>query len=225
MNMPFVAPIYFDSFGGRFNGQHGRAALFRDLLSEFKFAAMVETGTYFGSTTEYLAFLHNAPVTSFESSSLHALISTARLERFPHAAVVNADSRSGLSALSEDPSFPKENVFFYLDAHWDPALPLADEFRLILQYWSKSIVMIEDFEVPDDPGYSFDDFGAEKRLCNSFLHPLIPASLPLYYPAMASNAEGGYRRGCVVLATDEIASSRLARISALRQIAQTPEPA
>jgi len=207
----------FDPFGGPFNGQQGRAALFQELLAEFKFSAMVETGTYFGSTTEYLALIHDAPLKSFETSSLHALLSAIRLERFSRAEVLQQDSRTALAGLVDDREFPKENVFFYLDAHWGPELPLLAELPLIMEHWRQSVVMIDDFEVPDDAGYSFDDFGSGKTLNATLLDSIVPRSTP-YYPALPASRENGYRRGCVVLGTDNRASERLAPIPSLRRI-------
>src|SRR5436190_4416368 len=41
-------------WGGAFNGQEGRRALFVDLIERLKPAAIVETGTFRGSTTEWM---------------------------------------------------------------------------------------------------------------------------------------------------------------------------
>jgi hypothetical protein len=44
-------------------------------------------------------------------------------------------------------------LFFYLDAHWNEDLPLAEEIDLIFSRSPCAVVMIDDFEVPGDPGF------------------------------------------------------------------------
>ena len=55
-------------------------------------------------------------------------------------------------------------LFFYLDAHWNEDLPLAEELDTIFCRSSNPVVMIEDFQVPDDPDYGYDDYGPRKSL-------------------------------------------------------------
>lgn len=57
-----------------------------------------------------------------------------------------------------------ESTFFHLDAHWDDDLPLRNEVQVIVESWK-----IDDFQVPDDLGNGFDDYGGEKTISLSFV--------------------------------------------------------
>ena len=59
------------------------------------------------------------------------------------------------------------------------------------------MVVVDDFEVPGDTGYTFDDYGPGKRLCVDYL-PDVPG-WGLFFPSLASAEETGGRRGCAVL--------------------------
>jgi hypothetical protein len=65
------------------------------------------------------------------------------------------------------------------------------------------VVMVDDFRVPDDPGYGYDDFGSGKALDQSYIAPTVEAHrLGVLYPALRSVEETGLRRGCAVLANE-----------------------
>jgi hypothetical protein len=47
--------------------------------------------------------------------------------------------------------------------------------------------MIDDFEVPFDPGYGYDDYGSGKTLVASYIRPVISAhQLQAFYPSTPS---------------------------------------
>ena len=52
---------------------------------------------------------------------------------------------------------------------------MRDEAELAVSNFSKAVLMIDDFNVPDDPGYGFDDYGPGKRLDINYLRA---ANLP-----------------------------------------------
>ena len=60
-------------------------------------------------------------------------------------------------------------TLFYLDAHWNDHLPLREEVELALKHFAKAVLIIDDFAVPDDPGYAFDDYGPGKALTLDYL--------------------------------------------------------
>jgi hypothetical protein len=60
--------------------------------------------------------------------------------------------------------------------------------------------MIDDFEVPDDHGFGYDDYGPGKALNAAYIGPLVEAhDLAVFYPSARSQEETGHRRGCAVL--------------------------
>lgn len=197
--------FYFDSslgkeFGGPFNGQKFRQKIFLDLLQAISFNAIIETGTFRGVTTEFLAENSNALIYTVEAEPRFFHYATLKLRRFKKVRVTLGDSREFITRLIKDSDVPKTKVFFYLDAHWNEDLPLYKEVELIGRHWNEVVIMIDDFEVPDDDGYKFDDYGNGKKLCLDYLNPLLGAQQwSVFFPAAASSEESGIKRGCVVL--------------------------
>jgi hypothetical protein len=108
-------------------------------------------------------------------------------------------------------------LLFYLDAHWNSDLPLAAEIDLIFSLSQKATVLVDDFEVPDDPGYGFDSYGSDLALNASYIDLAVREhQLAMYYPSTPSCAETGMRRGCVVLCKDDGLIERLRGIPLLR---------
>jgi hypothetical protein len=84
---------------------------------------------------------------------------------------------------------------------------LREEAELAVANFSKAVLMIDDFNVPDDPGYGFDDYGPGKKLDINYLRAANLPNLFLYFPSTPSHRETGYRRGCAVAtANPEIAA-------------------
>ena len=195
-------PGWRQSWGGPFNGQTFRQQLFVELCSRVRFVAVVETGTYRGTTTTYFRRTTRVPIHSFESMPRHYGFARARLWRARGVHLHREDSRAGLARLAAGRALPPGPVFFYFDAHWQRDLPLSEEVDLAFAHWSQAVVMIDDFAVPDDPGYAFDDYGPGKALTLAYLGRRTAPPMALWFPACASSAETGERRGCVVLARD-----------------------
>lgn len=212
-----LKPSARDPLGGPLNGQRHRQRIFMDLASEFRFAAIVETGTFKGSSTEFMAGQLDAPIHTAEARPRFFHYARLRLRPFPRVKVALTDSRSLLRRLAADPSFPKQNVFFYLDAHWYEDLPLRDEVEIVSATWKDSVIMVDDFQVPGDDGYRFDDYGAGKRLDLSYLHPLDRFGLTAFFPTAPSGEETGAKRGCVVLAQGSAVAERVAKLGSLRR--------
>jgi hypothetical protein len=105
--------------------------------------------------------------------------------------------------LSKNDSVQKEDVFFYLDAHWGKDLPLRDELEIIFKKWKNPIVMVDDFEVPGTD-YGFDDYGPDKSLSLSYIEPIVLShELCVLFPSITSVEESGAKRGCVILCRED----------------------
>jgi len=211
----FLFPSLREPYGGALNGQRVRQETVLELLRALPFRAVVETGTFRGSTTEFFATYASVPVYSVELSPRYFYYSKLRLRENKRVHLVLADSRDFLRKLARDPYFPKQLVFFYLDAHWYDEPPLRKEVELIFSNFRESVAMIDDFKVPGDPGYAFDDYGPGKRLCLDYLPPLSSLGLTAFFPTTPSHEETGLRRGFVVLA-DVAAAARLLSVRFLR---------
>ena len=63
-------------------------------------------------------------------------------------------------------------------------------------------MLIDDFAVPDDPGYAFDSYGPNQRSTLEYLLQGELTSLTTYFPSTPSELETGARRGYVVAASN-----------------------
>jgi hypothetical protein len=110
------------------------------------------------------------------------------------------------------------NLFIYLDAHWNADLPLADELDIVFNACPPAVVMVDDFQVPDDPGYGYDDYGPGQALTADYIAPAVEAfALMPFYPATPAAEERGARRGCVVLVRRGVHTAALASLGLLRR--------
>ncbi len=141
----------------------------------------------------------------------------ARLRRIRKIALYYGDSAQVLRRLIDNDVFPEGAGFFYLDAHWDIHLPLKEEVRLIFGAHRSAVVMIDDFEVPDDPGYFFDDYGESGSLTVDYLSETIDRlGLVSFSPSCPAIKETGKKRGMIVLAKESVAVD-LRKIYQLRE--------
>lgn len=202
---------YFDrslgnEFGGPFNGQKFRQQIFSELMDAVHFEAIVETGTFRGVTTSFMATKASAPIFTVESEARFYHFARLNLKRHRNVHVSLADSRAFLNGLIANPKVPKEKVFFYLDAHWNEDLPLHEEVQLIGDNWRDVVIMIDDFQVPDDRDYRFDDYGEGKKLSLDYLGSELLSKWVVYFPAGRGSEDTGIKRGCVVLVASDLQS-------------------
>jgi hypothetical protein len=204
---------------GPFNGQIARQTLFRDIIARCQPCAIVETGTYLGETTEFMADT-GLPIYSIESDRLNYGFARARLWRRRNVSLFRGDSRETLHRLINGPLHAlasSSSLFFYLDAHWNDDLPLAGELELIFSRCSAAVVMIDDFQVPFDAGYAYDDYGTGKALVPQYIAPAVSVyGLREFYPSTPAATESSTRRGCVVLANHPALVSGLSSLALLR---------
>jgi hypothetical protein len=225
---------------GPFNGQTARQALFVEIFAHTRPDAIVETGTSLGATTEVLSQT-GLPVFTIELYPRHYGFARARFWRKQNVKLLYADSRDGLRRLFNESlrAFSGRTVFFYLDAHghvFGEDLPLAEEIDIVFTQCPAAVVMIDDFEVPTDAGYGYDDYGQGKALVASYIRPAMSAhQLWAFYPSTPSVADypstpmaaAGYadparlRRGCVVLVKEAHHATALESLPLLRPAAET----
>ena len=207
------------TWGGPFNGQGKRCLLFASLVGTLDPFAIVETGTYLGTTTEWLSAFQ-IPVFTVEIDPENYGYSKSRLALLPKVHLSLTDSRSGLKRIIADvlPRYRNHCVIFYLDAHWGADLPLADEIEIIFDAMPNAVVMIDDFEVPWDIGYGYDNYGPGKSLNFSYIKNIAENfNLRHFYPSALSDDETGAKRGCVVLCGSDPIYAKLSKIDLLRK--------
>lgn len=144
-----------------------------------------------------------------------AAFSRKRLEDFPKVRIEINNSVDGLKEITED--FSKVTLF-YLDAHWYDYLPLRDEYLLIREKFPKAVIVIDDFKVPHDEVYTYDDYGPDMALTLEYMQPAFDKAPAIFFPNVPAKYETGERRGCVVMTTNsDLAAIIAARIALLRK--------
>jgi hypothetical protein len=218
LNWVINSPGYEASDDTGFNGQHFRKQIFEELVNTCHFDAILETGTYTGNTTGYLAKTSNLPVYTSELNKWYYDIAQMRLKEFTNIHYSFGDSRKFLRKLAQN-EVGKKNVFIYLDAHWYSDLPLQEELNIIGGHWDNFVIMIDDFQVPDDPGYDYDYYTRRKSLrMKVFGKVFAEHNLESFFPTAPSEQETGNKRGCVVLAPKGKWSNQLEKLESLRKI-------
>jgi hypothetical protein len=199
------------------NGQVRRREIVRELGRTIQFDGAIETGTFRGFSTEFLAAVFGR-IWTVEGNERAFAFSAKRLSTNADVTIEFGDSRDFLNRLLRRPEMNDKTLFIYLDAHWKDDLPLADELAVIATAPIRCVVMIDDFEVPDDSGYGYDDYGPGRALIEANLPVSVLTGWALMYPAARSEDETGARRGCCLLASPALVDQaqldtlRLARI-------------
>ncbi len=211
------SPRYVPSDATGFNGQAFRKRIFQELVRAFDCEAIVETGTYTGNTTGFMATTTGLTVYSCEANPTFHAIAKRRLEAIPSVSLALGDSCGFLRDLAKA-GVSRKRCFVYLDAHWHEDLPLAEEIELLAKDWPDFVAMVDDFEVPGDPGYGHDDYGKVGNLSLKDFAPVIErAGLVPFFPSLPADKETGYKRGSVILARKGAAEAKLAALSVLRR--------
>jgi hypothetical protein len=204
------------SWGGPFNGQDRRRELVEQVLDSCDVSAIVETGTYRGTTTEWFAQRTDVRVVTVEVHSRFYHYSRKRLAGFKNVNVVLGDSDRVLRGLAHSSDVPKERVLFYLDAHWYSSHPLANEFQTIAAHWVDWIVLIDDLMVPDDPGYGYETHDGIPLAVDTLGLEHVP-NVHVFWPSARSVDETGMKRGSAII-SHRLMTSCLGGLTELRDV-------
>jgi len=214
INVLVNSPSYVHDQDAGFSSMEGRKRIFQDLLSNYRFLHIIETGTYLGDTSGYMAKTSGLPVLTCEKNTSLYSLAKMRLKKVEFVHLHNMDSREFLKELSKNPDITQNECFLYLDAHWGKDLPLKEEISMIASRWEKFVMMIDDFKVPDDDGYLHDSFGTLKYINMDRLKTKY--NLCAYFSSMPSSQEPKTPTGCIVLAKNDQYADGLRRIKSLR---------
>ena len=188
-------PIYMSDHGGPFGFDVHHALEVDYLIKSYGCDAIIETGTFFGDTTLYLAEMYpDLPVHSCEINSSFYEISKQRLANNSNVTLHNESSEKDLKKLNKKFNLP----FIYLDAHWyNPVnFPLAKELKSI----KRAIVCVGDFFIGRGSGQGFRyfdqeelfkvDYHFDKLDDNSIDIDIIEKNIKPSTPIYANNALG-----------------------------------
>ena len=211
-----VNPKYAPAEDIGFNGQRHRKRIFTEIINAISFDAILETGTWLGNTTGYMRQTADKPVYSCELNPRFFALAKMRLADLAAVHLNLKDSRKFIQDCRQS-DLAAKTVFFYLDAHWYDDLPLSEEMDLIGSCWKQYVILIDDFQVPDDAGYGFDNYGTGKALALELLAPAIKKyNLAVFFPSARSSDETGGKCGCVVLAPRGAVAEKLSKLTSLR---------
>jgi len=193
--------------GQPFNGQAVRTRTVRALLDAFDPDAVIETGTFLGSTTRFFAG-NLVPVYSVEIKRLYHMVARVTLGRCRDVTLIRGSSPEVLERMARQRRFKKPLA--YLDAHWWGHLPLQGEIDQLLSGWDEAVIVIDDCKVPGDGGYGFDVYSGVP-LSLDMLE--IPDDVLVAFPAVPSSKETGGKRGTLYLAKGRAGTDALRRLS------------
>ena len=176
-----------------FNNQKTRTKAITMLIDLFSPEVIFETGTLVGNTTEFFGNF-KSKVTSVEISELYALVSKIRFLDKKNIEIVLGDSAEVLKKITPN----KKKILFYLDAHSHShkSIPLNDEINHCLKF-TNSIILIDDFKVPNKPEFGFDSYEDIDLSIESY--PVLN-NYDLYFPNYDASQDIG-QRGYVVVDT------------------------
>lgn len=212
----FRRPAERTGYGGPFNGQERRVESFRQIVKSAGCTVVIETGTCRGTTASFMRDETGLPVLTVESDPTAFGFCAARFLLRRGVRVFRDDSR-GFLADVKVPEGRSARPFVYLDAHHSTGSPVREELGLVADRWPAAVVMIDDFQVPDDPGYLFDTYRDGSRLCLERIRGSLPEAAAVYFPAAPSHAETGWRRGSAVVAFEAGTHAALDGAPALRR--------
>ena len=157
--------------------------------------AGIETGTYLGSSTPYLASMVTGLMYTIEIDLKTATLASERfVKNHPLSSIELriGDSVSEIVNILREINPKSQRVIAYLDAHWYEAVPTTQELEALIAWGGSWVAIIDDFKVDSDPLYKFDAYG------DVVIGPSILPSDPkisLFVPNQSALIETGRRKG------------------------------
>ena len=211
-------PSVAKGFTGPMNGQVHRVAAVTAMLATVPHDLIVETGTHRGTSTVWFRERSKAPIITIEASGRFATYSYQRLRTLPDTRVIHGDSSVWLRRLAKGKKpVTATQPWFYLDAHGGGSLPLRFEMLEVASCWAQFCAVVDDFQVPDDPGYEYGAYGPGFALTTDVLVGLDLAGTHAFWPSAKAADDTGHRRGMLVLARGAAIVEGLRGIGELRE--------
>jgi predicted O-methyltransferase YrrM len=167
---------------------------------------VIESGSYLGTTTQYLAGFPTKKTYSVEINKEFAAVASERLKsdiKKKRVEIVDGNSAIQMPKILREINPKTARVFAYLDAHWLEQIPLFEELQSLLDWGGDFIAVIDDFYIPDDPGYGYDQYQKHRV---DISHVPSSDKLSVWIPSESSETESGSRRG-----TGYVVSSNLTK--------------
>ncbi len=150
------------TFESAFHGDPNYQNIVPLLLNEYKATAFVETGTYLGHSSEFIALqFPGLPHFTTEINDTFFDLAKQRLAPYPH---VKLFKKHTLDFLKQDLIHLDlgERPVFFIDAHWEQDWPLIEELTFIKEHYPNAILVVDDMQVPGQPQFPYDNYGGDK---------------------------------------------------------------
>ena len=165
---------------------------FIQLKEKYNIRNVIETGTYKGVTTKWLAN-NFANVFSIEIMRKYFEEASLNLKGLSNVTLINSDSRSALASVLDK---VQGTTLVFFDSHWYEN-PLLPELEIITESKMKPIICIHDIKNPEDPTMVYGTY-PDKGIVYEFdwLRPSLDAlygknMYEFYFNKLAEGARRG----------------------------------
>lgn len=201
--------------GGPMNGQTARLEVVRTLIGALRPALLVESGTFRGTTTEWLAQF-GTQVVSIETDPRFHEFSQHRLGARENVRLMLGKPVDALRQLLAECAFAQGTVLFCLDGRSAAHLPLRQQLEFIFANCPSFVIVVDNVRVEADTGYFFEDFGPDQVVNAAYLDACALPGLAVFFPAVPGREEAGLRRGSVLLTGSRYEMAVMEAMPALR---------
>jgi len=128
------------------------------LLAIYQIDRIVETGTYLGWSANMLAKT-GLPISTIEINPEFHEKAKDLNKNNSNISFYLGSSEKILDEIIENNT--RENILFFLDAHWNDYWPILDELKIIKKKTNCPVVIIHDFFIPDGRGgavFGYDSY-------------------------------------------------------------------
>ncbi len=164
------------------------------LKDKFKSNVFIETGTNDGDSMGILS-PHFPELYSCEIIASTYELAKSNLRHTSNVTVTNESSITFLETVCQ--KFQGRNdLIFFLDAHWEKYWPLLDELKIIKKYGFECPIIIHDFYVPDGKGnskFNYDSYENQNLDLNyvkNDIHNIFNGEYDIYYPNYVTEPTG-----------------------------------
>ena len=145
-----------------FEGDSRLKRAIEELVKSEGIKAIIETGTFMGSTT--LQFAKIVPhVWTIEINETYARQALQKFEISEGNSTIYPYLGSSVDWLYQILAEAKEkgNILWFCDSHWQAHNPLLQELEIVRQSGLKPLIVIHDFKVPGHPELGYDSYNGQ----------------------------------------------------------------
>lgn len=155
-----------DFFNVGFHGDKYLLEIISNVIAELRIDTFIETGTNVGTTLSYVARNYvNLSCFSCEPDKVAYDYAQSNLVGLHNAVIENSESNFFLENICSQVVSDKSNLLFWLDAHgYGFQWPLKFEIEYITSFFTKAVVLIDDFKVPDMECFGYDEY--QDQICS-----------------------------------------------------------